>query len=434
MINPTMLAVDLDNQTTSIVEMLEKQFIKKKLRSQSRIHDRAGIANVILCAAAAEAIDRHLGRTLVRVTGMGKAIAPEGPSLVVSRYIFRESRPPNWPSIQLAKEPLAAPDGQIDVYAEFSDHLDPAIAYMTTQPWFRETTEGAGGTLIVHLNSAVLAGMVRVIGLLAPAIPETGPGALAPTLGGIGPEITNDEAPPSPDAVGVWCVVANVTKYQEYGLDHEIRLGTKHFSPNTKVYCFPPLWGDGYVDIKVIGRHRGSPRLATLIMPKKRLTNWRVKMVYHPHVVRELGEYRWQQQDAETMVASILFWDAAREAKRHGLDAAAPEVALMTAVLFKLPDEIERALDRGADIDACWNGWTPLTAAATFATAPIVELLIEHGANRTAANSFGTTAAEAARRHWHNEVLAVIERAESPGILGILRKWWEILRGASGDY
>ena len=46
---------------------------------------------------------------------------------------------------------------------------------------------------------------------------------------------------------------------REYGENHEVKLGTKHFSPGTKVYCAPGHWGDGGENIVVIGKHRGSP-------------------------------------------------------------------------------------------------------------------------------------------------------------------------------
>lgn len=84
---------------------------------------------------------------------------------------------------------------------------------------------------------------------------------------------------------GVWCVVANVVDERPYGQEQQIRNGTKHFSPGATVYCFPPLWGDGYEQIKVIGSHRTSHQYLTIIMPSKWLTNWRVKMVYRPAVI-----------------------------------------------------------------------------------------------------------------------------------------------------
>lgn len=48
-----------------------------------------------------------------------------------------------------------------------------------------------------------------------------------------------------------WYLVANVRENQPFGKNHEIRKGTKHFTPNTKVYCSYPQWGDGYENIIV---------------------------------------------------------------------------------------------------------------------------------------------------------------------------------------
>lgn len=107
----------------------------------------------------------------------------------------------------------------------------------------------------------------------------------------------------------IWCVVANVVAEHPLGENREIRSGTKHFSAGTKVYCYPPLWGDGYENIKVIGRHRGSRRPVEMVMPSKRLTNWRVKMVYSPFVVgRMMGEWngsRESRKKADSIVKEM---------------------------------------------------------------------------------------------------------------------------------
>jgi hypothetical protein len=75
------------------------------------------------------------------------------------------------------------------------------------------------------------------------------------------------------------------------------------------VYCLPPLWGDGYESIAVIGKHRGSRRSIMMIMPSKRTTNWRVQAVHKPEVLRLLdqgfagrGEVRWRKRDAKSML------------------------------------------------------------------------------------------------------------------------------------
>jgi hypothetical protein len=107
---------------------------------------------------------------------------------------------------------------------------------------------------------------------------------------------------------GVWCVVANVRAVTTVGEEGQERSGTRHFGPGTKVYCFPPLWGDGYEKVKVVGRHRGSHRYVTMVIPARWLTNWRVQLVYSPHVVAVVGGH-WDgtaqsKQLAEKLVAS----------------------------------------------------------------------------------------------------------------------------------
>jgi hypothetical protein len=87
----------------------------------------------------------------------------------------------------------------------------------------------------------------------------------------------------------VWCPVANMVRERPYGLDgRETRRGSKHFAPGAKLYCFPALWGDGYKQIQVIGRHRATHRYVKMIVNEKWLTNWRVQLAYSPHVIREL--------------------------------------------------------------------------------------------------------------------------------------------------
>jgi len=87
----------------------------------------------------------------------------------------------------------------------------------------------------------------------------------------------------------VWCPVANMVRERPYGPGgREIRRGSKHFAPGAKLYCFPALWGDGYVQIQVIGRHRATHRYVNMIVNEKWLTNWRVRLAYSPHVIREL--------------------------------------------------------------------------------------------------------------------------------------------------
>lgn len=87
----------------------------------------------------------------------------------------------------------------------------------------------------------------------------------------------------------VWCVVANMIRERPYGPGgRDIRRGSKHFAPGARLYCYPALWGDGYERIQVIGRHRATHRYVKMIVSEKWLTNWRVQLVYSPHLIREL--------------------------------------------------------------------------------------------------------------------------------------------------
>jgi hypothetical protein len=105
-------------------------------------------------------------------------------------------------------------------------------------------------------------------------------------------------------------VVANVTENRPYGPGGiETRRGLKHFSPGARVHCFPPLWGDGYEKVKVVGRHRGSHRYVTMIVPSRLLTRWRAQLVYSPHVVAAL-EGHWDgtprsRERAETLAEAM---------------------------------------------------------------------------------------------------------------------------------
>jgi ankyrin repeat protein len=214
--------------------------------------------------------------------------------------------------------------------------------------------------------------------------------------------------------VGIWCLVANVAPEQVYGEEHDIRLGTKHFSPKTKVYCFPPAWGDGYEQIRVIGRHRGSSRLVTLIMPSRRLTNWRVNYVRHPYVVRHM-EPGWTKEQAEKMLASLLFNREAEQARQQGFYTVAPDQHILYAARFGLNDEIQAACARGASPNAQWQRrWTPLLLATAYGHAQTVKLLVELGATVDFTNEYQETALACAKSLHHNEVIRFLEQATPP--------------------
>lgn len=116
--------------------------------------------------------------------------------------------------------------------------------------------------------------------------------------------------PAAADESFVWCLVGNIVDMYTDPVDGKVRRGTKHFSPGTKVYCLPVGWGDGYVRIRVIGKHRNTGRNVLMILETKYITSWRMQQVYHPHVLRMMKEkYGWtsKEQDKAT-IQEMLEW------------------------------------------------------------------------------------------------------------------------------
>lgn len=117
----------------------------------------------------------------------------------------------------------------------------------------------------------------------------------------------------TPSIQPVWCLVANVRRFIEYGPLGEKRIlsGTKHFSGGTKVYCFFPGWDHGRETIFAVGRHRGSKKFVTLVMPVRYLTNWRAKLVYSPAIIERLVVPEDYYGGGRTMM-----WNGSEESKK----------------------------------------------------------------------------------------------------------------------
>jgi hypothetical protein len=117
----------------------------------------------------------------------------------------------------------------------------------------------------------------------------------------------------SPDCeakTSIWCLVANVTREPHpEGLGGKMQLGTKHFAPGAKLYCFPKEWGDGGEKLRVLGRHRGGgSKLIEIIVSTKWLVDWRVQRVFHPYVVHMMREWK--------------AWDSSEESRQKVAGAA----------------------------------------------------------------------------------------------------------------
>ncbi|HEY1013198.1 MAG TPA: ankyrin repeat domain-containing protein [Herpetosiphonaceae bacterium] len=199
----------------------------------------------------------------------------------------------------------------------------------------------------------------------------------------------------------VWCLVANVSDRYYFGEQHEPRAGTRHFSTNTKVYCLHQRWGDGYEQIRVVGRHRKQRKLSMMVLHWTRLTNWRVKAVYHPHVVNLL-DGGWLKHYAEAMARSLDFRERAHKAKIEGFALVGdPDEALLYASFFGLVEPMREALERGASVESrTRTGTTPLLLAIYAGSVDAVRLLLEHGADPAAADSWGQDAWACAAEYW----------------------------------
>lgn len=177
-----------------------------------------------------------------------------------------------------------------------------------------------------------------------------------------------------------WCLVANIMA-QPFGESHQIQKGTKHFSPNTKVYCSALHWGDGYEQIVVAGRHRGSSKLVLMVVPEKKLTNWRVQYVYLPRYIPGKWEILpWDSKErVEAFAKSLCLRQEARNARKQGFDKIDPSEALIYALFLRQVTDAQEAIERGADVNYIrYDGLTPLTVALDYEVYELLQLLLEH--------------------------------------------------------
>ena len=119
-----------------------------------------------------------------------------------------------------------------------------------------------------------------------------------------------------------WCLVGNIVEDHEYGEEHEIKHGTKQFSPGAKVYMAPPAWGDGYEKIIVIGKPRNSKRYIEVIMRSEYIENLRMQVVYKPQILRMMNDsdYSWWEDGEyhrkESLTRMLMSFPAERRAER----------------------------------------------------------------------------------------------------------------------
>ena len=115
----------------------------------------------------------------------------------------------------------------------------------------------------------------------------------------------------------VYCLVGNVVDKHLAGKELGVKRGSKHFAPGAKVYCFPPMWGNGYENALVIGKPRKRKTLIKVVMPSRLIKNWRLKKVYDPYIISEMrSEIGWSNSEADKeRIEEMLLWLPERTVK-----------------------------------------------------------------------------------------------------------------------
>jgi hypothetical protein len=103
-----------------------------------------------------------------------------------------------------------------------------------------------------------------------------------------------------------WCVVGNVVAERLHGSEGEVRHGTKHFSPGTKVYLVDAYWGRGGETVTVLGLARRPKRWISVDVSARVLENWRAKVIYDPGVLRRLLHIQSPTEAEASRISSVL--------------------------------------------------------------------------------------------------------------------------------
>ena len=118
-----------------------------------------------------------------------------------------------------------------------------------------------------------------------------------------------------------WCLVGNLKSEMDFGVEHEIRNDTKHFSKNTKLLLAPVQWGDGYERVVVIGTPKYSKRYIELIMAIEHIENFRMQKIYKPVLLKMMCKsrhYWWNDlDDSKKSIITMLKYLSPEEAKKQ---------------------------------------------------------------------------------------------------------------------
>lgn len=104
------------------------------------------------------------------------------------------------------------------------------------------------------------------------------------------------------DDAFVWCLIANLSDPDEMGKEGPQTGAVRHFTPGTKIYCYPHSIGDNK-RIRVLAHHKGGgSRLVELFVNTKELCNWRTKKVFRSDVISKMAGI-WSDSESDRILS-----------------------------------------------------------------------------------------------------------------------------------
>ena len=97
-----------------------------------------------------------------------------------------------------------------------------------------------------------------------------------------------------------WCVVANVAD------------PLRHFAPGARVWVLPAFSRNGDQRLFVVGHHRAGKRYVRMIVERRHLTDFRVRGIYSPGVLRRIM----QPHRDPRLALRVRLWDSREQAQR----------------------------------------------------------------------------------------------------------------------
>lgn len=125
----------------------------------------------------------------------------------------------------------------------------------------------------------------------------------------------------------LWCLAGNIVDSHEYGMEHEIRHGTRHFPPGAKVYLLPVYPGMGLHKVSAIGIPRHKRGYIEVVIPIRYVNNFRLQKVFKPAVVQrmKISDFTWwgnSDKDRDIIIKYLEYLapEAAENAKLKFID------------------------------------------------------------------------------------------------------------------